>query len=158
MFESPDFMRPLKRGEEPAVDALMAAAFGGTAEVDLVAALRKSRAIAGEMVLPMDGGIIGYAALSHMVAPKGWLALAPVAIHPDHHGRGFGRRFIGMIAQWAELSGQTVVVVGDPAFYTRCGFTPIADDFTSSHAIDQTLIAGPAKTKIATLTYPKAFV
>ncbi len=106
MFKSPDFMRPLKRGEEPAVDALMAAAFGGTAEVDLVAALRKSRAIAGEMVLPMDGGIIGYAALSHMVAPKGWLALAPVAIHPDHHGRGFGRRFVGMISQWLNYRGK----------------------------------------------------
>ncbi|WP_417243421.1 GNAT family N-acetyltransferase [Celeribacter sp.] len=157
MFKSPDFMRPLKRGEEPAVDALMAAAFGGTAEVDLVAALRKSRAIAGEMVLPMDGGIIGYAALSHMVAPKGWLALAPVAIHPDHHGRGFGRRFVGMISQWAELSGQTVVVLGDPAFYTRCGFAPVADGFTSPYPLDHTLTTGPATAKVKTLSYPKAF-
>ncbi|MEM5467549.1 N-acetyltransferase [Celeribacter marinus] len=157
LFKSPDFMRALKRGEEPSVDALIAAAFGGKTEVGLVANLRKSRAIAGEMVLPMDGEIVGYAALSHMISPKGWIALSPMAIHPDHQGRGFGRRFVGMIAQWAELSGQTVVVVGDPAFYTRCGFTPIDDDFTSTNAIDRTLIVGPAKTKIRTLTYPKAF-
>ena len=157
MLKSPDFMRPMARGEDPAVDALITAAFNGNAEVQRVADLRKSRAIAGEMVLPMDGGIIGYAALSHMIAPKGWIALGPVAIHRDHHGRGFGRRFVGMIAQWAQMSGQTVVVQGEAAFYARCGFAPIADGFTSPYPLDTIQIAGPAKTKDKALTFPKAF-
>jgi putative acetyltransferase len=161
MFKSPDFMREMKRGEETAVADLLTKAFGQKAEAQLVEALRKSRAIAGEMVLPManDNGseVIGYAALSTMLSPKGWLCLAPVAIRPELQGRGFGRRLTGMITQWAEMSGQTVVVLGDPEFYSRCGFRPIADGFTSPYPLTHTLTAGPAKAKVKELIYPKAF-
>ncbi|MCA0042771.1 GNAT family N-acetyltransferase [Celeribacter litoreus] len=157
MLKTPDFMREMKRGEEDAVTALLTAAFGQKDEAQLVEALRKSKAIAGEMVLPMDGEVIGYAALSKMVSPKGWLCLAPVAIRPDLQGRGYGRRLVGMISQWAEMSGQTLVVLGDPTFYARCGFKPIAADFTSPYPLDHTLTVGPAKGKPKDLTYPKAF-
>ncbi|WP_226548985.1 GNAT family N-acetyltransferase [Celeribacter naphthalenivorans] len=157
MLKTPDFMREMKRGEEPAVADLLTAAFGQKNEAQLVETLRKSRAIAGEMVLPMAGEVIGYAALSKMTAPKGWLCLAPVAIRPDLQSRGYGRRLVGMITQWAELSGQTLVVLGDPAFYSRCGFTPIAEGFASPYPLDHTLAAGPAKAKTKELIYPKAF-
>lgn len=161
MFNTPDFMREMKRGEEPAVSELLTEAFGQKDEASLVETLRKSRAIAGEMVLPMRGEtgseVIGYAALSKMVTPKGWLCLAPVAIRPDLQGRGYGKRLVGMITQWAELSGQTLVVLGDPSFYSRCGFAAIAEGFTSPYPIEQTLTVGPAKAKVKTLSYPKAF-
>lgn len=157
MLKSPDFMREMKRGEETAVADLLTEAFGQKDEAHLVEALRKSRAIAGEMVLPMNGEVIGYAALSTMLSPKGWLCLAPVAIRPDLQGRGFGRRLTGMITQWAEMSGQTVVVLGDPDFYSLCGFKMIADGFTSSYPLTHTLTAGPAEAKVKDLIYPKAF-
>ncbi|ATG47724.1 GNAT family N-acetyltransferase [Celeribacter ethanolicus] len=157
MLKSPDFMREMKRGEETAVADLLTEAFGQKDEAHLVEALRKSRAIAGEMVLPMNGEVIGYAALSTMLSPKGWLCLAPVAIRPDLQGRGFGRRLTGMITQWAEMSGQTVVVLGDPDFYSRCGFKMIANGFTSPYPLTHTLTAGPAKAKVKDLIYPKAF-
>ena len=64
LFQSPEFARDLRPGEEPAVDALLDHAFGGTDESRLVAKLRKARVIAGETVLPMEGQIIGYYALS----------------------------------------------------------------------------------------------
>lgn len=157
MFKSPDFMREMKRGEEAAVTELLNAAFGQKDEAQLVDALRKSRNIAGEMVLPMAGEVIGYAALSKMVSPKGWLCLAPVAIRPDLQGRGFGRRLVGMITQWAEMSGQTLVVLGEPDFYTRCGFQLIGEGFSSPYPLTHTLTAGPAKAKVKELVYPKAF-
>jgi Predicted acetyltransferase len=157
MAFTPDFMREMKHGEETAVANLLTAAFGQKDEAQLVETLRKSRAIAGEMVLPMEGEVVGYAALSKMVAPKGWLCLAPVAIRPDLQGRGYGRRLTGMITQWAEISGQTVVVLGDPDFYTRCGFHPIAEDFSSPYPLTHTLTAGPGKAKVKDLIYPKAF-
>ncbi|WP_235851712.1 GNAT family N-acetyltransferase [Litorivita pollutaquae] len=153
----PDFLRDMRRGEEPEVAALLAQAFGGKDEARLVEALRKSRAIAGEMVLPSKDGVVGYLALAAMTAPKGWLCLAPVAIRPDLQGLGHGRRMVGMITEWGRLSGNTLVVLGDPAFYTRCGFTPISDGFTSPYPIDHTLTAGPAKAAPSALIYPKAF-
>jgi len=157
MATRPDFMRELKRGEEDEVFALLTAAFGQKDEAKLVDDLRKTRAIAGEMVLPSSEGIVGYAALSTMVSPKGWLCLAPVAIRPDLQRHGHGRRLVGMISQWSVVSGNSLVVLGDPAFYTRCGFAPIPAGFTSPYPQDHTLIAGPTKTKTPALIYPKAF-
>jgi putative acetyltransferase len=73
----PEFSREMRRGEEAAVDVLLQRAFGGEDEARLVHALRKSGAVAGEVVLPFQGGVVGYYALSHMRAPNGWLCLAP---------------------------------------------------------------------------------
>ena len=157
MLKTPQFMREMKRGEEPAVADLLTAAFGQKDEARRVEELRRTRAIAGEMVLPMDGEIIGYAALSKMISPQGWLCLGPVAIRPDLQARGYGRRLVGMISQWASMTGNTLVVLGEPGFYSRCGFAPIADGFTSPYPLSHTLTAGPAKTKIKVLSYPKAF-
>ena len=100
MFNTPEFARDMKRGEEAQVDALLRAAFGGPEEAELVAKLRKARLIAGEQVMPMGGRIVGYYALSNMVKPKGWLCLAPVAIAPDVQRRGYGKRMIGMLTEW----------------------------------------------------------
>ncbi|MEO0752942.1 MAG: N-acetyltransferase [Pseudomonadota bacterium] len=154
-----DFVRPMQPGEEWAVDTLVSTSFQGDAEARLVQLLRKSGDMAGEMVLPMGDEIIGYYALSTMRAPKSWLALAPVAIHPDHQGRGHGRRMLGQLTSWAQAAGRWVVVLGAPEFYTRCGFDlGRAAKLTSPYPITHTLLAGPgADVPEAALTYPKAF-
>lgn len=153
----PDFLREMNRGEEAEVAKLLTEAFGGKEEALLVEKLRKSNAMAGEMVLPSANGIVGYLALSAMVAPKGWFALAPVAIRPDMQRMGHGRRMVGMITEWARLSNQTLVVLGDPAFYSRCGFRPAPEGLTSPYPVDHTLVSGPAKAKSMALTYAPAF-
>ncbi|WP_303396727.1 GNAT family N-acetyltransferase [Yoonia sp. 1_MG-2023] len=158
MFQTPDFARDMKRGEEPAVDALLDQAFANTAESRLVGKLRKSRAIAGETVLPMDGQIIGYYALSYMVKPKGWLCLAPVAIHPDVQNRGYGKRMLGVLTEWARLTKTPVVVLGEPNFYQRAGFSSdYAKNMTSPYPIKNTLIAGVDHAPKQSLAYPAAF-
>ncbi len=152
-----EFMREMRAGEEDAVDALLRAAFGGAEEARLVAALRKAGDIAGEQVVRQGDVLIGYLALSAMRAPEGWLCLAPVAVAPDNQGQGIGRRMVRVTAGWAEAAGQTLVVLGDPAFYSRCGFR-MAQDITSPYPLDHTLVAGPAKAKSGVaLVYPKAF-
>ena len=157
-FQSPEFARDMRHGEEPAVDAWLADAFQGTAESRLVAALRKNRAIAGETVLPMGDRIIGYYALCYMVAPKGWLCLAPVAIAPAFQRRGYGKRMLGVLTEWARLTKTPIIVVGDPTFYQRVGFSSAAaQDLQSPYPIAQTLLAGVSGTPVASLTYPKAF-
>ncbi|MBU3259046.1 N-acetyltransferase [Roseovarius sp. PS-C2] len=159
MTKTPGFTRDMRPGEEAGVEALLRLAFGGLDEARLVAALRKSGAMAGEMVLPCDGEIVGYYALSRFIRPKGWLCLAPVAIHPDWQGMRHGKRMIGQLTEWARLSGTYVVVLGQPAFYGKAGFSlDRAAGLTSPYPITQTLLAGPGQdVPEQALTYPKAF-
>ena len=153
------FSREMRRGEESAVAALLERAFGGQAEARLVEKLRLAGDIAGETVLPSDDGIVGYYALSAMRSPKNWLCLAPVAIDPDWQRQGHGRRMIGLLAEWARLSGCYVVVLGEPGFYERAGFSVArAAKLTSPYPITNTLLAGPGSdVPEQTLIYPKAF-
>lgn len=157
---APQFTRDMHPGEEGAVDALLRTAFAGAAEADLVRKLRKSRVIAGESVMPMGDRIIGYYALSYMVKPKGWLCLAPVAIHPDMQRRGYGKRMIGMLTEWARLTGTPVVVLGEPAFYEKAGFDrALAQNLRSPYPVVQTMVAGVKAPPAAgtELIYPGAF-
>jgi putative acetyltransferase len=155
----PEFSREMRCGEEPAVRDLLLRAFDGPAEADLVEGLRRAGDIAGEVVLPFQGGVVGYYALSRMRAPEGWLCLAPVAIAPDWQGSGHGRRMIGMLAEWARRSETYVVVLGQVPFYTRAGFdAERAARLSSPYPVAQTLLAGPGdEVPEATLIYPKAF-
>lgn len=159
MASGPDFSREMRPGEEAAVEALLRTAFGGAQEVQLVRALRKSRAIAGEMVLPWEGGVGGYYGLSAFVQPKTWLCLAPVAIHPALQGKRNGQRMLGLLTEWARITDTYVVVLGQPGFYSRCGFSSArAAKLTSPYPIAHTLLAGPGDdVPERTLIYPKAF-
>ena len=123
MAGGPDYMRGLRAGEEGAVDALLRAAFPGPQEADLVRRLRAEGRMEMEIVLPWEGGVIGYLALSRLVAPEGWLALAPVAIAPDWQGRRLGARLVARTMQLVAIKLQRVVVIGKPSFYGRAGFS-----------------------------------
>ena len=153
------FVRDMQAGEEDAVDALLRAAFGGADEAKLVRALRRSGDIAGECVVPGEDGIDGYFALSAMRKPEGWLCLAPVAVAPDRQGEGIGRRMMGFLTAWAMQAGQTIVVLGEPGFYERAGFSVSrAARLSSPYPLDHTALARPGEDVPAeTLVYPKAF-
>ena len=159
MFNFPDHAREMRKGEENAVDTLLREAFKNEGEANLVKALRKSGQIAGETVLPMGDRIVGYYALSTMIAPKRWLCLAPVAVAPDVQGRNFGLRMMGMLTEWARLSKTTIVVLGAAPFYERAGFsTARAANLTSPYPITNTMLAGDGENaRTETLIYPKAF-
>jgi putative acetyltransferase len=149
----------MRRGEEDAVDALLKAAFPGPQEADLVRQLRKDRVMAGENVLGHQGEIVGYFALSRMVAPKGWLCLAPMAIHPDWQGKRHGQRMVGLLTEWARISRQYVVVLGPVAFYERGGFSQArAARLQTPYPVQSMMLVGPGTdAPQKTLKYPKAF-
>lgn len=146
-------------GEEAQVDHLLRQAFPTAAEATLVQRLRKARVIAGETVLPMGDQIIGYYALSRMIKPKGWLCLAPVAIHPDQQRQGRGKRMIGVLGEWARLTKTPVIVLGAPAFYGKSGFsTACAAQLNTPYSIENTSVAGlPKPAPAQDVIYPKPF-
>lgn len=123
MVVGPDYMRGMRADEAARVDALLQQAFAGDAEVALVRDLRAADLIEMEMVLPWEGAILGYLALSRLTAPLGWLALAPVAIAPKWQGRRLGARLVAMTMKLVAIKAQSVVVIGKPSFYTRAGFS-----------------------------------
>ena len=155
----PGFLREMRGSELAQADQLLQAAFGGPDEAALVRRLRADRALAGEQVLPFEDRIVGYAALSEMRSPQGWLCLAPIAIAPDFQGFGHGRRMVGMLAEWARRSGVFLVVLGDPAFYRRCGFSSErAAKLRAPYPASHLLLAGPGDSvPEETLEYPRAF-
>lgn len=163
MAAGPEFMRPMRATEIAAVEALLQTAFGGPQEAALVRALRAEGRMELEMVLPWGEGVAGYLALSRLVAPEGWLALAPVAIAPPWQGQRWGTRLVTAVRRLTEIKGQTVVVLGKPSFYGRCGFSSSrAAGLTSPYPLQNTLISGPrtdspTDNPSQTLIYPTAF-
>ena len=140
-----------------ATEALLRAAFAGQAEADLVFSLRREGAMAAERVAVMGGRSVGYLALSRMRGPKGWLCLAPVAVQPEWQGRGTGLSLLRDAAQGA--GGATVVVLGEPAFYTKAGFSSArAARLASPYPLSHTLSLRPGTDRPReTLVYPEAF-
>ncbi|MFX0542520.1 GNAT family N-acetyltransferase [Roseovarius sp. S4756] len=118
----PEFSRDLRRGDEAAVDDLLLRATGDAETARMIAALRSAGDIAGEVVLPFQDGIVGYYALARMRAPAGCLYVATVAIEPEWQGAGHGRRLMGVLSEWARLSGQSVIASGPLELFERAGF------------------------------------
>lgn len=145
--------------EHDIIDALLEAAFDSMEEVHLIHALRDSGEMMREQVLEENGRIVGYTALSTMVAPAGWLCLAPIAVAPEIQGKGYGVKLVKRVAEIANEAGPEVVVLGKPSFYEASGFSnERAANLISPYPVKYTSLAGPMDGAPAEeLIYPEAF-
>ncbi len=175
MVIGPDYSHEMRPDQAAEVDALLRAAFDGDAEVELLHKLRRDGDIEVEFVKPWGRRIAGYAALSRMRQPEGWLCLAPVAVWPEFQ-RGatapagqdkrywqIGRRLVSELAAAAKLREfdkiPAIVVLGQPEFYEKCGFSRArAARLTSPYPVEFTMLAAPGDdVPEETLIYPAAF-
>lgn len=122
-------VRPELPGNVAAIDAIHRAAFNGPAEAELVSALRKTDAWIDDLSLvaiDQHGLEIGHVLLTRAsVGDTPVLALAPVGVVPERQRQGIGERLVvDALLQAAALGHDTVVVLGDPAYYRRFGFEP----------------------------------
>lgn len=140
-------IRQERPSDAPAIRAVTAAAFAGVAhsappvepdgvpgEATLVGWLRDDEGWVPELSLvaqetPVDSAVVG-----HVVATRGRLAdrpalgLGPLSVHPAHQGRGVGSALVHAVLGAADALGEPVVVLlGDPALYSRFGFGPALD-------------------------------
>ncbi|WP_405103688.1 GNAT family N-acetyltransferase [Micromonospora sp. NBC_01412] len=129
-------LRPEGPADTDPVRRVLAAAFArpdvlAPPEVGLVDELRDTDAWIPElaMVAEYGGEVVGYALFTRVrihhdggTAPV--LALGPVAVAPHRQRVGHGTAVVqaGLDAA-TELGERLVVVLGDPAFYRRFGFT-----------------------------------
>ncbi|WP_421083496.1 GNAT family N-acetyltransferase [Rothia nasimurium] len=117
---------------------LLLAAFDTSYEADLVEALRGNpNAWEPGISLVARDSVTG-ALVGHILISRCWVgswpayALAPLAVHPDYQSRGVGTALTLEALACARASAQisnaptSLVVLGEPAYYSRFGFGPAA--------------------------------
>jgi len=114
------------------IAALLDLAFGGTEESVLVAKLRAEGSVIVALVAIENGRILGHILFSELpVDVDGEVlrgaALAPLAVLSERQGQGIGTALVHAgLAACRKRGLAATVVLGDPAYYPRFGFSAAA--------------------------------
>jgi len=124
-------IEPERPGDRQAVDTLARLSLGNRVTDSPAARMRRgTRAIEGlSLVVLENDDVVGTLRFWPVVIGRRAkaLQLGPLAIHPDHRGRGFSRLLVRQGLERAEAQGHRIVVlIGDPAIYGRYGFEAAA--------------------------------
>lgn len=119
-------IRYAKATDHEAITTVLTAAFGRPDEAQLVARLRADEDAMFELVAEDAGEIVGHILFSRLWADRFELygALGPLAVHPSRHRDGLGSELVRAGLESArEFGCFGVLVLGDPAYYGRFGFS-----------------------------------
>lgn len=148
-------IRPERDDDRDAIRAVVAAAFKGETEAELVEHIRASEHYIPELslVAELDGAVVGHVMISYVflndegdhedagndgnghrggvgrggVPARRILSLSPLAVAPDLHGQGIGGALVRSVTAAAVDRGEPLVVLeGSPVYYARFGFEPAA--------------------------------
>ena len=126
-------IRPEQTADGQAIRQIHERAFGRPVEANLVALLRAANKALISLVALADGCPVGhiiFSAVTVGVPPTcmGGIGLGPVAVLPEFQRFGIGSKLIRKGLRQCQRAGYTaVVVLGDPAYYSRFGFTCARD-------------------------------
>lgn len=158
-------IRYARATDHAAIAEVVEAAFGRADEARLVERLRADADAMFELVAVEDGRIVGHIMFSRLWADRYELyaALAPVAVAPELQRSGVGSALVRRGVECApEFGAAGLLVLGDPAYYGRFGFSReaaanVASPYSAlpafqALALDPGAFAGPM-----TVAYPDAF-
>jgi len=158
-------IRQAESGDAPEIRKVLALAFETAGEADLVEALRRQGDKVLELVATNEGELVGAIFFSRLriIKDEGQfaaVALAPLAVAPAHQRTGIGSALVENAHRMLREAGETLsVVLGEPAYYGRFGYThERAAGFESRYQGKylQALAWGEAP-KTGELRYPAAF-
>ena len=130
-MSKPVVIRVEQPGDVPHIRDIVAHAFGQRAEADLVDQLRADGdAVVSLVAVGERGELVGHILFSTLPIEGGngrqtaAAALAPLAVRPEHQCRGVGSALVGAGIRACTARGlAAIIVVGDPTFYRRFGFS-----------------------------------
>lgn len=146
-----------------AISDLHLGAFPGPDEAGLVDQLREDGDVIISLVAVEDDVVIGHVVFSHMVAPESTLGLGPVAVKSEWREQRIAERLIREGIRTASNNEWTdVIVLGDPAYYERFGFSADAAEgltcvYASPYLMALTIAGGPLKKRATRIEYARAF-
>lgn len=126
-------VRPERSGEDEAISDLVAAAFAGAeysdgSESSIINRLRAGGALSVSLVATAQEKLVGQVAFSPVTIDGrdlSWFGLGPVVVAPEHERRRIGTALIARgLARLRADGANGCVVLGDPAYYARFGFSP----------------------------------
>lgn len=164
-------VRDATPGDRAAIRAIQEAAFGRPDEATLVETLQSQGAALLSLVAECEGRPAGHVLFSRM-----WIdapidasksidavALAPVAVSPEWQRRGIGAELILTGLDRLRAAGESIVLVlGDPEYYTRFGFSSeaarqLASPFPPEHFMAMELKPGALSGVAGRVRYARAF-
>lgn len=125
-------IRPEVPEDVAAIETVTAAAFLYAPHTDhneqfILAGLRDAGVLTVSLVAEMDGSIVGNVAISPVSisdGTEGWFGVGPVSVIPKLQGHGIGSQLMRAALQRLSKQGASgCVVLGDPSYYQRFGFT-----------------------------------
>lgn len=132
MHKSNYTIRREKPSDINAIDQVTKAAFASAAyssgtESFIIKALRANGLLTISLVAEEEGVVIGHVAISPVAissGDEGWFGLGPVSVIPSRQGSGVGSGLIrAAIGGLKELHAAGCVVLGEPSYYGRFGFS-----------------------------------
>jgi putative acetyltransferase len=158
-------IRHVRPADHAAIAQLIQDAFGQADEADLVAQLRADGDVVFELVAEEDGELCGHILFSRLWADRSDLygALAPLAVTPARQGQGVGSRLMRAGLENArEFGCHGLLVLGDPAYYGRFGFSveaarEVKSPFQGLEAFQALALEDAAFSGPLHVAYPSAF-
>ncbi|MEM8942746.1 MAG: N-acetyltransferase [Pseudomonadota bacterium] len=131
-------IREERASDVVAIHDLTVAAFSNAPHTDntehlIVNALRHAGALTASLVAMENEQLIGHVALSPVRILDGtsestsnWFGLGPVSVEPGMQGQGVGSKLVrAALKQLEVLRANGCVLLGEPEYYCRFGFSPL---------------------------------
>ena len=158
-------IRYARASDRPAIAQVVAAAFGRDDEAGLVERLRADGDSLFELVADEAGDITGHILFSRLWADRAemFAALAPLAVRPGLQKAGVGSALVRTgLQNIREFGAHGVLVLGDPAYYGRFGFSAetaakVAAPYAGQPAFQAIAIEPGAFDAPLSVAYPDAF-
>lgn len=163
-------IRPETPADAAAVYAVEAAAFGRSAEAELVQKLQQDGVYTISLVALRGDELVGHILFSPVTVKNDdnaftAVALGPLAVSPQHQNKGIGSELCRQgLATCKEAGHELVFVLGHSNYYPRFGFLPTAPlglrcqfDVPEDAFMVVELVAGALHSKRGTVTFHPFF-